>query len=63
MTTENLKLALTSQEDWGAGAKKFKEFVEELAGADGLSNMQLIDSAIGNIQKTLDAIDQHLSTL
>jgi len=61
MTTKNLGLILTSSDEWGT--KKYREFIEEQAGTDETSNMQLIDAAIGELQEELDALEEQLALI
>ena len=61
MTTENLGLILTPSEEWGT--KKYRDFIEELAGSEDTSTLNVIFKNIGDLLKGLKNLETQLSTI
>lgn len=61
MTTENLGLILTPSEEWET--KKYRDFIEELAGSQESSTLNVIDKNIGDLNRVLDELEAQLSSI
>lgn len=61
MTTENLGLILTPSEEWET--KKYRDFIEELAGSQETSTLNVIDQNIGDLKQTLEVLETQLSSI
>ena len=59
--TKNLELILTDRSEWSS--KTFSQYILEISGVEGDSNMKLIDAAIGSINQTLTTINTDLESV
>lgn len=59
--TEHLGLALLSAAEYDTTLRR--DYIAALSGPEGTSNMQLIDKAIGRVEKDLAGVEAALSKI